>query len=108
MNALARGALVVGAGRLKSSNYAKHRRLSWQPRRWQAVDPQKEAQANKLALDERLKSRSEIIRESGRDPEEVWLEIQRENERMEELQIKPAEAGFFTTGGSDASSQDED
>lgn len=65
----------------------KFSHVSWQPRRWQWVDPQKEMKAHEVALSLGLKSRSEIIREMGRDPDEVWLEIQRENEKLEELGI---------------------
>ena len=63
------------------------RRVSWQPRRWPWVDPLKETQANAAAHNLRTRSLSDIIRESGRDADEVWLEIQRDNERLAELGI---------------------
>jgi len=44
----------------------------YQPRRWAWVDPQKDGAANKLALDNRLVSPSQLIREQGGDPETVW------------------------------------
>lgn len=62
---------------------------SWQPRRWAWVDPAKEMKAHGEAIDRRLKSRSEVIREMGRDPEEVWREIQEENAMFESLGIAP-------------------
>lgn len=61
----------------------------YQGRRWSWVDPQKDGNANKLAIDNRLKSRSQIMRESGDDPESVWREIQHEEEIMRELGIQP-------------------
>jgi len=61
----------------------------YQGRRWAWVDPQKDGNANKLAIDNRLKSRSQIMRESGDDPESVWREIQHEEEIMRELGIQP-------------------
>lgn len=61
----------------------------YQPRRWAWVDPQKDGAANKLAIDERLKSRSQIMREQGDDPESVWREIQRDEQMMEQLGIAP-------------------
>jgi lambda family phage portal protein len=65
--------------------YQKFLNVTWQPRRWQWVDPQKEMTAHEKAINLGLKSRSEIIREMGRDPDEVWIEIQRENKKLEEL-----------------------
>lgn len=61
----------------------------YQGRRWAWVDPQKDGNANKLAIDNRLKSRSQIMRESGDDPESVWREIQHEEEIMKALGIQP-------------------
>lgn len=60
----------------------------FQGRRWSWVDPQKDGEANKLAIEQRLKSRSQIIRDQGDDPETVWLEIQREDELMKSLGIQ--------------------
>jgi len=65
--------------------------ISWQPRRWQWVDPAKEMKANLDAISARLRSRSDIIREMGRDPEDVWLEIQREQDLLRELGIGEVE-----------------
>jgi capsid protein len=53
--------------------------------------------AHEKAIALGLKSRSEIIREQGRDPDDVWREIQAENEKMAEMGInqEPAQAGFL-------------
>ena len=59
----------------------------FQPRRWQWVDPIKEANAHKQAIELGLKSRSQIMREQGDDPDSVWREIQRENEIMRQMGI---------------------
>ena len=48
--------------------------FDWQPRRWSWVDPVKEVQAQRLEVELGTRSLSDIIRESGRDPEEVFLE----------------------------------
>jgi lambda family phage portal protein len=61
----------------------------YQGRRWAWVDPAKDGSANQLAINERLKSRSQIMREQGDDPESVWREIQRDNEMMAYLGIQP-------------------
>lgn len=66
-----------------------YKAVHYQPRRWAWVDPQKDGAANKLAIDERLKSRSQIMRDQGDDPESVWREIQRDEQMMEQLGIQP-------------------
>lgn len=59
----------------------------WQPRRWKWTDPQKEFNAIKGNIDERLMSRSQAIRDMGYDPEEVWREIQQEEQMLESLGV---------------------
>ncbi len=48
---------------------------TWQPRRWQGIDPLKEAQAAELLLRLGLTSRRRLILERGDDPDEVAAEI---------------------------------
>lgn len=55
--------------------------------RWPWVDPQKEMQANKEAIGLSLISRSQIIRDSGRDPDEVFREIEAERAALAEKGI---------------------
>ena len=62
------------------------------PRRWQWVDPLKDVQANTQLNEANAMSVSEIIRERGRDPEEVFREIAEEKAKMEELGITKQEA----------------
>ncbi|WP_406828123.1 phage portal protein [Microbulbifer sp. ARAS458-1] len=92
-------ALLMGAVRFKSgtplnpgdlARYAEGATFSG--RRWAWVDPQKEITAHEKAVALRVSSRSEIIRERGRDPEEVWDEIQREDEELRRRGINPASA----------------
>lgn len=82
------GTLLIG-GREPSGPLERYQPRGWQPRRWAWVDPQKEMTAHGMALDRRLKSKSEIIREMGRDPDEVWREIAEENALMESLGLDP-------------------
>ncbi len=78
---------------LPPEKFEKFRKVTFQPRRWAWVDPQKDMDANASAIELGLKSRTEIIRDMGRDPEEVWTEIARENERLAELGIAQADGG---------------
>lgn len=76
---------------LRDSDIDRYLVASYQPRRWAWVDPQKDTTANVLAVQNALKSRSEIIREQGRDPEDVWRELADEQEQLKALGITSAE-----------------
>lgn len=106
--ALLRESIKVADKPLKASRYDKHKRVSWQPRRWAWVDPQKDMNAATTAIDHNIRSTSDVIREQGRDPEEVWQEIKRERDRWKELQIEPASAGFLMPGENADERQDEE
>lgn len=55
----------------------------WTPKRWAWIDPRSEAIANQIAIKSGLKSPSQIIKEMGGDPEEVWQSIKQDIETME-------------------------
>jgi lambda family phage portal protein len=87
---LARGAIRVpstkhGAVSLPASGFEKFKQVTFQGRRWAWVDPLKDMKANRESVEQGFKSRSEIIREQGRDPEEVWNELAKEEKIMREL-----------------------
>jgi lambda family phage portal protein len=63
----------------------------WVGRRWEWVDPQKEASGKQIQYEMRIISLSQIIRERGEEPEEVFKEIAEENALMQELGVTPAE-----------------
>lgn len=54
-------------------------------RRWDWVDPLKDISANEKAHLMGVKSLSQIIRDQGRDPDDVWHEIQMEREKLSDL-----------------------
>lgn len=67
-------------GRRNGSAYTMDRfaalaNATYQGRRWPWVDPVKDIQAARKAVALGTRSVSDIIRESGRDPEEVWEEL---------------------------------
>lgn len=114
---LANAISTPSGGTLAIAQEEKYRRVTWQPRRWPWVDPLKDMQANQTAINERLRSRSDVIREMGRDPEEVWREIQRETELLESMGLKPEqppepkpadEAGFSSGEPEDDDQDDQD
>jgi len=88
--ALLSGKITVAGKPLKMERKSKYMAVTFQGRRWSWVDPSSEMTANQMAIINNLKSRSEVIRDSGADPEDVFAEIQRENALMDKLGITPA------------------
>jgi len=88
----------------------RYKAHSFQARRWAWVDPVKDLQAAKMAIDERLASRSEIIRERGRDPDQVWDEIQKESEDLKKrgIEIKSVPTQSVVTNQSEETETNED
>lgn len=64
----------------------------WTGRRWAWVDPLKDVQAQKTSYDMGATSLSAIIRETGRDPEDVWRERKREGELLAKFGVETAPA----------------
>lgn len=59
--------------------------VKWLPPAWPWVDPEKEARAAEIAINNRLRSRSEVIAERGYDAEDVDAEIAADEERLARL-----------------------
>lgn len=85
------GRITLPNGRpLPFEKIAKFRDAIFTGRRWQWIDPVAEANAAQIMIGQKLRSRSEIIRDIGdRDPEEVWDEIEQEDIALEERDIVP-------------------
>jgi len=93
-----RGAIQTAfGGTLRPTDLNRYKNANFQARRWLWVDPQKDMTANEKAIALGLTSRAAIIREQGRDPEDVFNEIAEENKRLKELGIlqQPASSGFL-------------
>jgi len=78
---------AAGPRPLRIDKAEKFKRVRFQGRRWAWVDPKSDAMASQILINEGLASRSEIIRDRGRDPGEVWEEIENENKIMSEKSI---------------------
>lgn len=85
------GQSITVAGKpLKFERLEKYLAVTFQGRRWGWIDPEAEMAANEKAIAMRIKTRSEVIREtSGRDAADVWTEFSRDNEALEKLKIMP-------------------
>lgn len=101
--ALINGAIDINGTPLRYEGYSRYRRASWQPRRWPWIDPLKDVQANIAAIDAGLRSRSDVIREQGGDPKDVWSEVERENELLDQYGVAIGAAEF----GEDRETEDE-
>lgn len=81
--------ILLSGGSAVTGDLQSYKKAHYQPRRWAWVDPQKDMTANKMYIDERLKSRSQIMREQGDEPEDVWAEIAKEEQYMNQLGLQP-------------------
>ena len=68
-------------------NQAAYLRAKWIPQRNDWVDPLKDRQAEKLAVDAGFKSRSDVVEAEGSDPEENDQRIKADQERAERLDL---------------------
>lgn len=74
--------------------YEYYKSARYQGRRWSWVDPLKEMQTNREANALNTLSISEIIRDRGKDPEEVFEEIAKDKELLKSLGLGPLDAGL--------------
>lgn len=71
-------ALPLSAGGALALN--KYRDVTWQPKRWAYTNPKDEAEANILLVNNKLKSRTRTIAETGEDIEDVFDELAEEEQ----------------------------
>jgi lambda family phage portal protein len=81
---------------LPTTRFDKFKQVKYTPRSWQSVDPIKQIKADVAAVTNGLSSWSEVIQSSGRDPEEVMLQIASDKKRMKELDITPLDIQIQT------------
>lgn len=87
-------ALPVPAARLE-----KFSAVDWQPRGWQWVDPLKEVQAHREAVDLRIASRTEIAASRGRSIDDIFAEHAAEQEQAAAAGVSlPGKAAAASTG----------
>ena len=86
------------------SDKTEYQTVKWIPQRNDWVDPLKDRQAEKLAVDAGFKSRSDVVEAEGQDPEENDKRIAADHAREEELGLNfaPAKPASPFGGGEDA------
>jgi len=77
---------------LPAAKFDKFNAPVFQGRRWDWVDPKSDIAANQGAVELGVKSRAQIIRENGGDPEQVWAELDAEKARGFTITKAPAAA----------------
>jgi lambda family phage portal protein len=85
--ALRNGAVSTPNAQLKLTDIDTICRPHFQGRRWAWVDPLKDISAQRASYDMGATSLSAIIRETGRDPEDVWRERKREAALLDQLGV---------------------
>lgn len=90
-----REAVLSGALAIKDfvGKEREYSRTKWIAPRFEWVDPLKDRQAEKLAVDAGFKSRSDVIEAEGYDPEETDARIKADKEREEKLGLSFAVGG---------------
>ena len=79
---------TTAGGALPSTKFDKFNAAVWQGRRWQWVDPLKDADANIALINNGLRSRSDVIAERGDDIEDVWAQLADEDKKLADMGIK--------------------
>lgn len=85
--ALLQGRLQANGRPLRAERIDQYRAVTWQPRRWQWIDPRADVDASVQAKNNMLTSPGRIIREQGQDPATIWAESARDVAAMIEAYI---------------------
>lgn len=89
--ALLNGEIVLpNSGTLPVEKFDKFNKSIWRGRRWQWVDPEKDVNANIIAVNNGLKSRRQIVAEQGGDLEDIWAALKTEQDNAEALSLNLA------------------
>jgi lambda family phage portal protein len=77
-------ALLTGSLKLGSRDPSRYMAVRHRPRGWQWIDPEKEAKAAVLSIQNGLGTRTGFLAEKGEDIEDVFAELAREHELAKE------------------------
>ncbi|MGH8581300.1 MAG: phage portal protein [Gammaproteobacteria bacterium] len=72
-------ALLTGALPLPVSKFEKFRKVHYQPRGWQWIDPLKDTDASIAAVGAGFKTRAAVVAEQGEDLEDVYIQLAKED-----------------------------
>ncbi|MCP4545941.1 MAG: phage portal protein [bacterium] len=83
---LARGRVVVDGETLHSGHMERLLFRDWVARSWNSIDPVKDGKGDEITVNNGYDTESSIIRNRGRDPEEVWIERAQEFKRKRAIE----------------------
>ena len=93
---------AVLSGALSLADFAADPRrwwpAKWIPPRWEWIDPLKDRQAEKLAVDAGFKARADVVEAEGYDVEEVDARIKADRDREQALGLSFAAGAGETQG----------
>lgn len=87
-DAVRTGALPLVSTAAYVADPPAYRDVRWIPPKWDWIDPLKDRQAEKLAVDSGFKSRSDVVEAEGYDPEENDNRIAQDQQRASGLNIR--------------------
>ena len=79
--------LMTGNSPYKMADFDRLNNAEFSGRRWDWVDPGKDAAAEKMKLEMRMASRQELLREKGKDVDKVFKEIKEDEDAADALQL---------------------
>jgi lambda family phage portal protein len=91
---------------LPFSKFDKFNAPVWMGRRWSWVDPEKDMQANLLAVQMGVKSVEDVIRETGRDPDDVLNAFSKSKEKLLKLGLQDVLTFIFKGDKGNANGND--
>lgn len=101
-------ALLRGVFKFPARSLELVTEMVWQPRGWDWVDPLKDSKAATESIGNRTKTRSQLIRQNGDDPDEVFEELAAENAQLRKLGLLPEPSTPNTKDSDDAEKLDDD
>lgn len=78
---------------------------TWQPKRWQWVDPKSDSTANETAVAGKWKTRSDVAAEQGKDFEEIVAQLAKEKELLRQHGLEDEEVKHAMEGNSNAAEE---
>jgi len=81
-------ALLTGSLKLPSRDPSRYLAVRHRPRGWQWIDPEKEAKAAVISIQNGLGTRTGFLAEKGEDIEDVFAELAREQELADQYGLR--------------------
>ena len=100
-------ALLTGSLKLPSRDPSRYLAVRHRPRGWQWIDPEKEAKAAVISIQNGLGTRTGFLAEKGEDIEDVFAELAREEELAQSYRISIA-ADAATDNDTEEKTDEED